>query len=345
MTLHDAPTDGWLLETGIGEDRAALLKNGQIAEAHIVRHGGVKAGLVAPAKLVKTLPGKNRAIIELDGGGQALLSPVPADATEGRTLNVEITREAISERSRLKLPWAKASNCAPQPAPSLQDRLIASAMPVRECNAHERDFLGEAGWHDLIEEARSGIVQFDGGSLEIFVTAAMTLIDIDGEVDAFALCAAGAKAAASAIRRLQLQGSIGIDFPALTSKSERAQIVDIFDDAMQLDCERTAINGFGFMQIVMRRTGPSLPELLQMRSMRGHALELLRQAERHAAAATNAASGAGPTGLFAHPAITGHLSKHPAWIEELMRRSGRSAVLRPNPKLAIGGGYAATITE
>lgn len=344
-TLHEMTADGWLLETGIGEDRAALVEKGQIVEALIVRHGGVKAGLIAPARLVKKLAGKPRAIIELDKGGEAMLSPVPASVTEGQTLNVEITREAISERHRFKLPWAKASNHDPRSAPSLRDRMIASGLPVRECGAHERDHLGEAGWHDVIEEARSGTVPFDGGSLEIAVTPAMTLIDIDGDLDAFALCSAGAKAAACTIRRLRLQGSIGIDFPGLFSKQERAQVADIFDDAMQPDCERTAINGFGFMQIIRRRTSPSLPELLQTRAMRGHALELLRRAERHAAAATGAISGGCATGLFAHPAIIGQLSGHPAWIEELSRRSGRSVMLRPNPKLAIGGGYAATIEK
>jgi len=334
ILLSKALSDGWLFEAGIGEDRAALIKNGRIIEAHIERHGGVKAGGIQKAVLSKKLGSKSRAIITLENGADAMLSPVPSDISEGQGVTVEITREAIPEKNRHKLPWAKPSDAEPKAAPSLQERIGKGGALITECFAHDADHMGDAGWHDLTEEARSGIVEFAGGSLEISVTPAMILIDVDGDVDGMELSIAAAKAAAGAIRRLGLQGSIGIDFPDVGSKSARAEILTAFDDAMQIDCERTAINGFGFMQVVTRRTRPSLPEYLQRRRTLGHALELLRTAERD--------KQTGALHIVAHPAITQLLVKREDWMAELSVRTGRETGLRSNPKIGIGSGYAAS---
>ena len=74
----------------------------------------------------------------------------------------------------------------------------------------------------------------------------MTLIDVDGWGSVDALCVASATAAAAAIRRLGIAGSIGIDFPT-ASREARATAALAFDAALPLPFERTAINGFGFM--------------------------------------------------------------------------------------------------
>ena len=73
--------------------------------------------------------------------------------------------------------------------------------------------LDAAGWNDLLEEARGGIVRFAGGELRISPTPAMTLIDVDGHLPPDELAVVGASAAARAIRRLDIGGSIGVDLP------------------------------------------------------------------------------------------------------------------------------------
>ena len=120
-------------------------------------------------------------------------------------------------------------------------------FPVR------RDELAAAGWNELIEEARSGIVGFPGGELRISPTAAMTLIDVDGHLPPEELAVAGASHAARAIRRLDIGGSIGIDLPTTGSKAARQAAAAAIDAMLPQPFERTAVNGFGFVQIVRPR--------------------------------------------------------------------------------------------
>lgn len=326
----------WIYDAGIGEDRAILIEGGKIAEARIERHDGIKPGAIMKAQLATRLIANSRGIVRMDDGSEALLSPLPKGVDEGASLMVEVTRTAIDEKSRHKLPQVRASSdaelCA---APTLLDRIAETGIPVRQYHAYEPDSFEEHGWGEVLEEARSGIVGFPGGTLQIALTPAMTLIDIDGDVKPVDLALAAAKAVAAAIRRLDIQGNIGVDFPALTDKLDRNRVAEAFDDAMVAPCERTAINGFGFMQIVTRRARQSLSEMLHYRSVTAHTFELLRRAERHA--------DPGAMQLVTHPAITAKLEQRPEWIAELARRTGRAVSLRVDAKLAMGGGYAETV--
>ncbi len=322
----------WLYEDGIGEERAILIEAGQIVAARIERHDGAKPGLVTKVQLVKQLvPGK-RGIGQMDDGNEVLLSPLPSGLTEGGSVMVEITRAAISERTRFKLPLAKAApDKAPAPAPTLLDRISAGGVPITRCHALGPDRFAEYGWHEVIEEARSGEVAFAEGNLLIAVTPAMTLIDVDGDTAALPLSLAAAQAAARAIRRLDLQGSIGIDFPALEGKADRQKVAETFDDAMTGPFERTAINGFGLLHLVTRRVRPSLPEIFARGRMTANALGILRMAERD-----------GQTGgmtLVAHPAVIAKLTARRDWLAELTKRTGRAVTLRSDPKLATHAHY------
>jgi hypothetical protein len=319
----------WLYEDGIGEERAILIEQGRIIEARILPHDGVKAGLIAPARLVKQIIPRKRGIARFEGGADVLLSPIPAGVTEGETLIVEVTRAAIDEVSRFKLPLARpAQDKGAQVSPSLK-QIIGEASV---CHAHAPDRFAEHGWHEIIEEASSGVVAFSGGSLLICLTPAMTLIDVDGELPPLALALAAAKAAALAIRRLDIQGMIGIDFPGVADKSERLMVAKALDAAMSGPYESTAINGFGFLQLVKRRTGPSLLEMMQHGQVSRIAASALRMAERDRRT--------GPMALAAHPTIIRALAARTDWTAELARRAGREVSLRADPKMAIGGYYA-----
>jgi hypothetical protein len=322
----------WLYEDGIGEERAILVERGQIVAAHIQRHSGVKAGLVADAQLTKQLVVGKRGIAKLADGAELLLTPLPVGLTEGSSVLVEITREAIRENSRFKLPIARAClNRVARPAPSLLERIRADTVPVRQCSSHEADHFEAAGWGELLEEARTGLVAFELGTLLIAVTPAMTLIDVDGDAPPMALALAAAKASANAIRRLGIQGSIGIDFPNLSAKLDRVSVAETLDAAMTGPFERTAVNGFGFLQVVTRRQRPSLLELIQSNRTAAYMFALLRHAERQ--------NGAGPMTIVAHPAITSRLATAPGYLEQLTARSGRTVSLRSDPQLDMGGGY------
>src|ERR1043165_9403071 len=87
----------------------------------------------------------------------------------------------------------------------------------------------------------------------------------------------GAAAGARAIRRLDIGGSIGIDLPTAGSKSVRQAAAEAVDAHLPQPFERTAVNGFGFAQIVRPRHRASLVELAQDRAA-FEARALLRRA-------------------------------------------------------------------
>ena len=322
----------WIYDAGIGEDRAILVEDGEIIEARIERHDGIKPGLVTAAQLITKLVAGTRGIVRLTDGSEALLSPLPRGVDEGASSMVEVTRAAIDEKSRFKLPQVRAvPEATPRPAPTLLEQITETGAAIRHYHAHEPDSFEQYGWGELLEEARTGIVTFAGGSLQIALTPAMTLIDIDGDMKPFELALVAAKIAARTVRRLDIQGNIGIDFPALADKADRTKVAEAYDAVMHGPGERTAINGFGFMQIVTRRTRQSLPEMLQYRSVTAHTLELLRRAERDPEA--------GAMQLVAHPAIIAKLGKRADWTAELAKRTGRAVTLRTDTELALGGGY------
>ncbi len=67
----------------------------------------------------------------LDGGGEAMLSPLPVGITQGATLTVEIVREAIPEAGpREAAPGQCLPNRAPpcpRPRPAGADRRIRAS--------------------------------------------------------------------------------------------------------------------------------------------------------------------------------------------------------------------------
>ncbi len=322
----------WLYENGIGEERAILVENGTILAARIERQGGIKPGMVAQTRVVMRLVANSRGIVVFSDGSEAYLSPLPKGLNEGASVTVEVTRAAIDEKSRFKLPVVKEVTDKPsQDAPGLLAQIQASGHPVTNCHAHTEDRFEACGWGELIEEARVGNVAFDGGALQVSLTPAMTLIDVDGELPPAVLTLAAATSAAQAIQRLDLQGNIGIDFPTLEAKADRQSAAEAFDAAMAGPFERTAINGFGFMQILTRRTRQSIPEMVQYRPALYETLALLRRAERD--------RGIGPMQLVAHPAVLAQIEAQPDWTKLLARRTGRAVSLRADAQLAIGAGY------
>ncbi|MEO5492862.1 MAG: ribonuclease [Sphingomonas sp.] len=268
----------WLYEAGIGEARAALVEGGRIVAARIERPGGLRVGAVFDARLVERVAA---GLSRVEGEqGAAVIRHVPPGVTEGARLRVEIVREALPETGRVKLAKAVATDAAPTEGADLLARCRASGMPVRVLRAHEPDALEAAGWSEVLDEALTGEIAFAGGALRLSPTPAMTLLDVDGPGAVPALAVAAATATAEAIMRHDIGGSIGIDFPTVTGKVERLAVAEAIDAALPQPFERTALNGFGFLQIVRPRSRASLPELLRADPVAAEALTLLRRIER-----------------------------------------------------------------
>lgn len=302
----------WLYEDGIGENRAILVADGAIVEA-AMELPGLRAGAVVEARLTSIA-----GIATLEDGTEATLSP--GGLTEGAAFRAEVLREPIPERGRPRPARVRPTDLPLRPGPSLAERIGNPKAGLGP------DRFEEAGWSELLEEAMSGEIAFDGGALRMSLTPAMTLFDVDGSLPPAALAEAGAAAAARAIRRFGIAGSIGIDLPTLPRDGRQAAARAV-DAILPQPFERTAVNGFGFLQIVRRRERPSLPETLQADPAGAAARALLRRAERHT----------GPLALHAAPAVIARIAEE--WVAALERRTGGAVALRAEPGLAISAGH------
>lgn len=319
----------WLIEDGIGETRAALVDGGSIVEAAIELPGGLRAGTVAAARLAKIIAPGRVGLALLQSGEEVLIQPLPKGVSEGGGLVVEVTREAIDQK-RPQCRAAPVGNALCD-GPDLATRIAASGASFRRLGAHEPDALEAAGWSELIDAATSGAIAFPGGGLLMSLTPAMTLLDVDGSLAPPELAVAGAAAAGCAIRALGVTGSIGIDLPTLGARSARQLAAAALDAALPPPFERTAVNGFGFLQVVRPQRRASLPQLIAQDPLGAYARALLRRAERIA--------GRGRRTLTGHPQLIARLHANPDWLAELERRTGTAIALRSDPTLAISGGH------
>lgn len=315
----------WLIERGIGETRFVLVDEGDIIEARVELEGTIPAGSILEARLANIGTNGRSAVAVVGNGTEYLLPRGAAGMTQGAKLTIEVTREAIPGVEPWKRPLAKVSADEPQAARALTGRELA--FPA------SRDALADAGWHDLFDEARSGVISFAGGELRISPTPAMTLIDVDGYLPPDELVVRGAGEGARAIRRLDIGGSIGIDLPTSGSKAARQEAAAAIDAVVPQPFERTAVNGFGFVQILRPRLRASLVELAQDRAA-FEARALLRSA---------AFERAGRKRLVGHPAVINVLENRKHWLGELARQVGGAIELRADAALPMSGGYAESL--
>ena len=329
----------WLYEDGIGEARAMKIVGGEAVVLRIERSSkGPRAGAVLPAQLTRVL-GNGRGIGVSENGMEILIDRLPKTATEGATLLIQIRREAMSEKGRMKWPLGRPADegGVESDGPDLLARITADGLPVRHATPSSNDGLDAHGWRDLMDSAMRGSWAFAGGELLIALTPAMTVIDIDGDLPPRALALAAAPEVARALTLFDLTGSVAIDFPTLEAKADRTEILTRFDAAITTPCERTAPNGFGLMQVVSRVERPSLLHTLNANRRMSHALALFRQAER--------AGGRGTLNITAHPAITGLMEQHPDWMEALTRRLGRAVAIATDPKIPLDSAQFASESE
>ena len=314
----------WLVEQGIGEERAVLLDNGTAIASAMRWPGGLEAGLVDDAVLVSRARGSSRGTARFPCGEEALVDRLPREASEGTSLRLIVTRPATGEAGRTKLARAKPTEDAPRPAPGLAEQL--GGREVRRIEG--------SAWEDIMAEGWDGVRSFPGGALLASPTPAMTLVDVDGTLPSRDLAIAAARAVGPLLRTLDIGGSIGIDFPTLEAKADRKAVDAALAEALaDYDHERTAMNGFGFVQIVARMVRPSILHRLRLQPMEAAARLLLRRAED--------VQDPGAILLTAHPGVLQCLRAE--WLEELARRTGREVRTSADPGLAPRGSFAQAV--
>ncbi|MCT2559650.1 ribonuclease [Tsuneonella sp. YG55] len=310
----------WLVERGIGEDRALLVENDRVVAAEVRWPGELRAGDTVGATLVQRPAGSPRGLAMTDDGAAILVDRLPRAASEGAAIRVEITRAAMAERGRLKQAQGRWTDREPA---AREGDAFETGRPVRR--------FPPGLWEELWGAAWEGEVPFPNGALLFAITPGMTVIDIDGTLPPRELALAAVPSIGRALRHFALGGSIGIDFPTLAAKADRQAVDSALADVLDgWPHERTAMNGFGFVQLVARSTGPSLLHRLAHHRAAAAARLLLRRGE--------GTEGAGAIRLTAHSAVLAAL--RPEWLAELSRRTGREVRLEADHSLALDGGHA-----
>jgi hypothetical protein len=167
-------------------------------------------------------------------------------------------------------------------------------------------------------------------------TKAGLVFDVDGIGNAFDINQVAAAEIARVLRLYQVGAMVMIDFVSMEAKAQRTQIAEIFDAAARSDArpfERTAINGYGMMQVVRARPRPSvLDHLFGTRiaalSDQTQAYWLLR--------AVAQSSGFGARTVTARPGVAALLEsqKWAGWRAQAMRAAGADMLVVADEKAA-----------
>ncbi len=317
----------WLIEEGIGETRALLVDKDQVIGAKQFWLSKECARTILMAKIIARNAGSSRALCLSPSGVEINASGLPRNASEGSDVRLVITREAIAERGRLKRAQARYFG---------DDNPHIPPASVFDTGRLVRRFPSGL-WEEVWEAASTGQVDFAGGSLIISTTPAMTLIDIDGDASPHALALAAIPAITQSLNWFDLGGSIGIDFPTIQDKLGRKQVDAALEAALaNWPHERTAMNGFGFVQLVARLEGPSLLHRFATSRVGACARMALRRGEM--------AQGSGRVLLLTvHPALKAKLKEH--WLVDLSERTGKEVRIETNPSLALEAAQAQTIEQ
>lgn len=315
-------TEYWV-DDAPGERRAAKVEHGQIVEIHLQRFGQFVVGETGQARIVSKTPAGT--YLQSDDGREFSMRQQVALAEGGR-VGFEITRGAIAEPGLVKPAEAK-----------LLDGI--SASPVTAAVLWARRFSGTMPTHDLsdaFDAALAGVSHTGDATTSFQRTKAGLVFDVDGTGDPLAINMAAATEIARLLRLYQVGAMVMIDFIAVDSKSARQKVAEVFDTAAALDprsFERTAINGFGMMQVVRPRPMPSvLDQLFGTRiaslSDETQALWLLREASR--------STGFGPRTITTRPAVA-TLLQSPLWqplLAECERLAGASLAVVADAQVA-----------
>ncbi|PZT88459.1 MAG: ribonuclease [Citromicrobium sp.] len=329
--MPDSRQGRWLVEDGIGEQRALLVDGDTVLAAKVTWPGDLPVGGIVSGRLVSKAAGAKRGTVQLDNGTEVLVDRIPGDVTEGSMVQLRITRAALAERGRFKRAQGRiAGRIAGKgdPIPAVEADAFKAGEIVRRFPA--------GMWEEVWDAMATGDMAFAGGSLLFSVTPAMTVVDIDGTLPPRDLALAAVPALARALQLFGLGGSIAIDFPTIDSRADRKAVDNALESALaDWPHERTAMNGFGLVHIVARLEGPSLLHRMAVSRVGAAARMALRKAEM--------VEGPGLTLLTVHPALKAKI--RPDWIAELERRTGRALRIETDRGLAIEAAQAQIVVQ
>jgi ribonuclease G len=313
-------------DDGSGERRVGVFEGDVLVELHLHRSHGFMWGETGTAQ-IKSKSSSTHFLKTSDGRDILLRDQVREPV--GASLAFRISREAIAEPGLLKM--AEARRFAEGDAERSPDGLWSARFPKMRAGPAQISAMSDA-----LSSALLGTAQAGDALISYQRTKAGLVFDIDGEGSPPAINLAAAREIARLLRLYQVGGMVMIDFVSVNSKEERLNIALAFDEASAADerrFERSAINGFGLMQVVRPRPRPSVLDILfgthiQSVCDETQALWLLR------AAATE--PGIGARTITARPSVALWLSRASAkpLIEEVEKATGAPLSIIADPQLA-----------
>ena len=350
-----------------GEVRVAAVQGNELLDYAIWRPGAPDGvGDLHRGRVIARVPAMAGAFVALDGAEGFLPdSQGGAEATEGDTLGIHITRAAQGGKGpRLSAQLQAADRAlvgAGPPAllrrgPGGVERLArlypdapiivddaALAAPLRG-SLGDRVSVAHPVFDDALETeietlARATVELPGGGSLHVHPTPALVAMDLDtgaataerrGKATAqIEFNRAALSVLARQIRLRNLSGAILVDFAGMSVR-RRAALQSDLAAALAQDPLRPRLLGFtalALAEILRPRVHPPLHELL----VGPHAAGL--RALRQIAADLTTRPDRLPV-LRAAPAIVAALQADPVALPDLARRAGRPLVLRSDPAMA-----------
>lgn len=234
-----------------GERRAALVEDGNIVEIHIQRDMQWVLGEGGEGRVDRKTP-SGTYVVAADDSELLLRSKI--SEPDGARVEFEVVRESISEPGRIKPPEVK-----------LRDTVSGDLDQKAALWTRRVGLLGQnsltAPVAEAFDVALAGQSRIGDVTISFQRTKAGLVFDVDGIGDAFVINSIAATEVARLLRLYQVGAMVMIDFVAMESKAQRTKIAEIFDAAAAYDrrpFERTAINGYGLMQVVRARPRPSV---------------------------------------------------------------------------------------
>jgi ribonuclease G len=303
----------------IGETLLVHVEDGVLVELHLRRdHDRLPFGHVTEAIVREKIGARLR--VDCAGVDAWLICSPPHP--QGTRLSVSVVRAPTPEPGQMKRAHVVAHV-------GVAEEIAAPAFVHNLPDVFEID--------DWCDRAISGHVPFEGGSLSMERTRAGLVIDVDGSGAALDVNLNAAIKIAQLLRLFQIGGMVMVDFITAENRRDRLVLDSALESALKFDpraFERTAMNGFGLVQIIRAKHGPSLID--QLCGVRRHAPSLETQALRLLDEAARSV-GAGPRTLVAKRAIIDTLEKWPLLLNELRAKMGADVKMATDESISGHG--------
>lgn len=285
-----------VIESAIGEDRAAIYEGRRMVELHLDRPWQTipRTGDIYTGRITSIDASVAGAWVDIGPQAAPALLPFAAQNNmprlpEGQGVEVSVLRSQIGPKgATLRYSDVSTNKAGLVKKLTLKERLLLRFPDIT---------FDEATVNAVDGACEGSLALPGGGSITLEQTQALLAIDVDkgGAVSASAAANEAAKLIAAQLRLRGLGGLVVIDYPNLRQPKQRKVLENIFEDACEADPNVTKFNSlsrFGVIEMTRAKPDLSLDELLNTRfgepKIETQALRALRRLTREGAVSPGA---------------------------------------------------------